>query len=60
LPDGVYTMSVRAQTTDGSAINTAVASQGVVDAVDISGTEPMLKIGALSVPLSKATLISAL
>ncbi len=59
LPDGVYTMSVSAQTTDGSAINTAVASQGVVDEVDLSGTEPMLKIGALSVPLSKATLISA-
>ena len=59
LPDGTYTLSVAAQTTDGTAVNTQVASQGVVDEVDLSGTEPMLKIGTLSVPLSKATLISA-
>ncbi|HMI95577.1 MAG TPA: flagellar hook assembly protein FlgD [Micropepsaceae bacterium] len=58
LPDGAYTLSVKAQTTDGTAIDAAVASQGVVDEVDLSGTEPMLKIGALLVPLSKATLIS--
>ncbi len=58
LPDGTYTLSVTAQTTDGTAVNTQVASQGVVGEVDLSGTEPMLKIGALSVPLSKATLIS--
>ena len=59
LPDGTYTLSVAAQTTDGTAVNTQVASQGVVDEVDLSGTEPMLRIGTLSVPLSKATLISA-
>jgi flagellar basal-body rod modification protein FlgD len=58
LPDGTYTLSVAAQTTDGTAINTQVASQGVVDEVDLSGTEPMLRIGTLIVPLSKATLIS--
>jgi flagellar basal-body rod modification protein FlgD len=58
LPDGAYTLSVKAQTTDGTAIDAAVASQGVVDEVDLSGTEPMLKIGALLVPLSKATVIS--
>ena len=59
LPDGTYTLSVAAQTTDGTAVNTQVASQGVVDEVDLSGPEPMLKIGTLSVPLSKATRISA-
>ena len=58
LPDGTYTLSVAAQTPDGTAINTQVASQGVVDEVDLSGTEPMLRIGTLIVPLSKATLIS--
>ena len=31
----------------------------MVDEVDLSGTEPMLRIGTLIVPLSKATLISA-
>jgi flagellar basal-body rod modification protein FlgD len=59
LPDGTYTLSVAAQTQDGTAVNTQVASQGVVDEVDLSGTEPMLRIGTLIVPLSKATLISA-
>ena len=59
LLDGTYTLSVAAQTTDGTTVDTQVASQGVVDEVDLSGTEPMLRIGTLSVPLSKATLISA-
>ena len=58
-PDGPYTLSVVAKTADGTSISTEVASQGVVDEVDLSGSEPMLKIGSLSVPLSKATRISA-
>ena len=59
MPDGPYTLSVVAKTADGTSINTDIASQGVVDEVDLSGSEPMLKIGSLSVPLSKATRISA-
>lgn len=58
MPDGTYTLSVVAKTADGTSITTGVTSQGVVDEVDLSGTEPMLKMGVLSVPLSKATLIS--
>jgi flagellar basal-body rod modification protein FlgD len=59
MADGAYTLSVVAKTTDGTSITTEVTSQGVVDEVDLSGTEPMLKMGALSVPLSQATRISA-
>ena len=59
MPDGAYTLSVVAKTADGTSVSTEVASQGVVDEVDLSGSEPMLKIGAVSVPLSKATRISA-
>src|SRR5258706_2779411 len=59
LPDGTYTLSVAAQTTDGTTVDTPGASQGVLEEVDLSGTEPMLRTGSLSVPLSKATLISA-
>jgi flagellar basal-body rod modification protein FlgD len=58
LKDGLYTLQVIAKTSDGSAITTRVASQGVVSEVDLTGTEPMLMIGPLGVPLSKATLIS--
>ena len=59
LPNGNYTLAVAAKNPDGTSIATSVASQGVVDEVDLTGTEPTLMIGALSVPISKATLISA-
>jgi flagellar basal-body rod modification protein FlgD len=58
LPPGVYKLSVTAQAADGTSLSSTVASQGVVSEVDLSGDEPMLMIGPLGVPLSKATLIS--
>jgi flagellar basal-body rod modification protein FlgD len=56
-PDGVYTLSVTALANDGSAVQTAVASQGVVDEVNLTGTTPMLMIGPMAVPLSQASAI---
>jgi flagellar basal-body rod modification protein FlgD len=58
LPPGAYTLNVISAAGDGTPIATAVASQGVVNEVDLSGSEPMLMIGPMAVPLSKATLIS--
>ena len=58
LPPGAYTLRASAAASDGTPIATNVTSQGVVDEVDLSGTEPMLMIGPMPVPLSKATLIS--
>jgi flagellar basal-body rod modification protein FlgD len=58
VPAGSYKLSVVAQAADGSAIKSEVASHGAVSEVDLTGTEPMLMIGPLGVPLSKATLIS--
>ena len=58
LPSGTYKLSVTAQAADGTTLQSTVASQGAVSEVDLSGTEPMLMIGPLGVPLSKATLIS--
>ena len=58
VPAGTYKLIVNAQAADGSAITSAVASQGVVSEVDLTGTEPVLMIGSMAVPLSKATLIS--
>jgi flagellar basal-body rod modification protein FlgD len=57
-PDGAYTLSVTAKTSDGTSIGTRVASQGIVSEVDLTGSEPLLMIGPLGVPLSKAQLIS--
>jgi flagellar basal-body rod modification protein FlgD len=58
LPPGPYQLSVVAKTTDGKAIATRVASQGVISEVDLTGDEPILMIGPLGVPLSKAMLLS--
>ena len=51
-PDGVYTLSVTALAGDGSAVQTAVASSGVVSEVNLTGSTPMLMIGSMGVPLS--------
>jgi flagellar basal-body rod modification protein FlgD len=58
LPPGPYHLSVVARTVDGEAIKSRVASQGVISEVDLTGDEPILMIGPLGVPLSKATLLS--
>jgi flagellar basal-body rod modification protein FlgD len=58
LPPGPYQLSVIAKTVDGEAIKTRVASQGVISEVDLTGNEPLLMIGPLGVPLSKAMLLS--
>ena len=58
LSPGAYTLTVIAKNADGNTIPTRVASQGVVSEVDLTGSEPILMIGPLGVPLSKATLVS--
>ena len=58
LPPGPYQLSVVAKTVDGETIKTRVASQGVITEVDLTGDEPILMIGPLGVPLSKALLLS--
>src|SRR5262245_6222961 len=58
LPAGPYRLVVTARATDGGSIGTRIASQGVVSEVDLTGSEPILMIGPLGIPLSKATLIS--
>jgi flagellar basal-body rod modification protein FlgD len=58
LPPGPYRLIVTAKTNDGVSIGTRVASQGVITEVDLTGDEPILMIGPLGVPISKATLLS--
>jgi len=57
-PAGSYKLKVEAQGADGSDIDSDISSQGTIDEVDLSGTEPALMIGAMSVPISQATHIS--
>ena len=60
LPDGTYTLNVQSVLSDGSADASSVSSKGQVSEVDLSGAEPMLMIGPMSIPLSSATLISGM
>jgi len=59
LPSGSYVLKVTARAGDGSAINTRIASQGTISEVDLTGSEPILMIGPMGIPLSKAMLFSA-
>jgi len=58
LPPGPYKLMVTAKTVDGDKIDTRVASQGVISEVDLTGNEPILMIGPMGVPISKAALLS--
>jgi flagellar basal-body rod modification protein FlgD len=59
LPPGAYTLKVIASNGADAPVNAHVASQGTVTEVDLTGDEPLLMLGPLGVPLSKAQLISA-
>ena len=57
LPDGVYKLSVAASASDGSAVSSAIAFKGLVDEINLTGTEPLLMIGGMGVPLSQVSAI---
>ena len=59
LPDGVYTMAVNAQAADGSAVQTAVASSGVVSEIDTSGSSPQLVVGLMEIPLADVAAVTS-
>jgi flagellar basal-body rod modification protein FlgD len=59
LPDGQYTLSVSATASDGSPISATIASKAIVTAVDMSGTTPMLVLGAMEIPLSEVSLVGS-
>ncbi len=52
-PDGEYTITIDARNVAGQAITAKTQIKGVVDGVDFTGSIPMLKIGAISVPIDK-------
>jgi len=52
MPDGTYTLSVAAEGQNGQTVQSQVSSTGVVSEVDMSGAQPMLKIGAMEIPLT--------
>jgi flagellar basal-body rod modification protein FlgD len=53
LADGQYTFTLNPIAPDGSSVNYAVASKGLVSQIDFSGSEPQLMIGPMEIPLSE-------
>jgi flagellar basal-body rod modification protein FlgD len=58
LPDGMYTLTVTSTASDGSPVNSSIASTGTVSGIDMSGNDPQLVIGSTEVPLSSATIVT--
>ncbi len=52
-PEGSYTIGVSATDTTGQGVTVSTEMDGVVDAVDLSGAVPALKIGDITVPVDK-------
>lgn len=50
-PDGLYTIKIDGTNLSGKAIKVSTSSVGLVTAVDFSGSEPMVTVGASKVPM---------
>ncbi|MCD7060729.1 flagellar hook assembly protein FlgD [Pelagibacterium xiamenense] len=59
LTSGKYTITIDARDADGKAIDVTTKMKGVVESVDVSGTEPYLIVNGLRLPLSSVTEIGA-
>ncbi|HEY7978875.1 MAG TPA: flagellar hook capping FlgD N-terminal domain-containing protein [Rhizomicrobium sp.] len=59
LNDGTYTLSVAATAPDGSALQAAVASSGVVNEVNFTGSTPYLMVGTMAVPVSAVSAVDS-
>lgn len=56
-PDGEYTLTVTARDAAGQNVTVSTEVAGTVDSVDVTGSEPVLTIGTLTIPVSKVKTI---
>jgi flagellar basal-body rod modification protein FlgD len=59
MPAGVYRLEVRAKNADGKDMSAALFSTGAVTETDLSGTDPVLKIGARKAALADVVAIKS-
>ncbi len=57
-PSGSYSISISAKNASGSAVSVDTQMSGIVDGIDLSGTEPILTVGGALVPLSSIHSVS--
>lgn len=58
-PDGNYSISIAAKDSEGNNATVDTQSSGIVDGVDMTGTEPALRIGNILIPLSSVHSVRA-
>lgn len=58
-PDGIYSISFSAKDDTGRNVSVTTETSGIVDGIDFSDSEPTLKIGDMSIPLSSVTSVQA-
>ncbi|PTW54998.1 flagellar basal-body rod modification protein FlgD [Breoghania corrubedonensis] len=58
-PDGAYSIEFSAKDANGKKIDIETEATGIVDGIDFSGSEPVLKMGDVAIPLSSVTSVSA-
>lgn len=56
-PDGDYTITLAARDASGQTVAIRSEIEGIVDSVDVTGSEPLLSIGGTQLPLSKVKTI---
>ncbi len=52
-PEGQYTIKITAKDAAAQTVNVSTQFSGVVDAVDLSGSEPLLMVGTALISLDK-------
>lgn len=57
LTSGTFTITIDARNVNGQYVPVTTEMMGVVDGVDVSGTEPYILIGDLRLPLSSVTAV---
>lgn len=59
VTSGKYTITIDARDAENKALNVETAVKGIVDGIDMSGTEPILEIGGTRVPLTAVRSVTA-
>ena len=59
LSSGRFTITIDARTAEGAYIPVTTEMMGVVEGVDVSGTEPYLLVGGRRIPVSAVTAVGA-
>lgn len=56
--DGAYSIEFKAKDSSGKNVKVETEAAGIVDGIDFSGSEPVLKMGDVSIPLSSVTSVA--